>query len=90
MSHHQHLLRVVPADTKSVSGVIENTKADDATALTSSTMTQANMVCLIRTVIKEEQTSPGKSNRRSTPSKSHKEDRWRQWKFFCHTHGVNF
>jgi len=77
------------ADTKSVSGVMENTKADDATALTLSTMTQADMVCLIRTVIKEEQTSPGKSNRGSTPSKSHNEDRWRQWKFFCHTHGVN-
>ena len=87
--------RAMAADTKNVPGTVDDSKADDATALTVSTMTQADMVRLIRSVNKEENGNGHKPRDRKPRDHSTRTqttpntNTWRQWKFFCHTHGVN-
>ena len=84
--------RVMVADGK-VPGAIDKPKVDDAaTALTESTMTQADIVRLIQSVNQEankprDRDKPrdrGLNTRTNTNTNT-----WRQWKYFCHTHGVN-
>ena len=70
-----------------VPGTIDKPRADDATALTESTMTQADIVRLIQSVNKE---TNNKNTKRHKPrDQGTKTNTWRQWKHFCHTHGVN-
>ena len=80
--------RAMAADTGKIPGSIDKPKADDAaTALTVSTMTQADMVRLIQSVNQAANKKPRERNKpRDRDSKT---NTWRQWKFFCHTHGVN-
>ena len=70
-----------------VPGTIDKPRVDDAaTALTESTMTHADIVKIIQSVNNE----TNKNKKRHTP-RDHgtKTNTWRQWKHFCHTHGVN-
>ena len=76
------------ADRK-VPGAIDKPRVDDAaTALTESTMTQADIVRLIQSVNKETNNKKPRHTPRDHGSNA-KTNTWRQWKFFCHTHGVN-
>ena len=73
---------------RTVPGLVGTANNTDATtALTAPSMSEADMIRLIRTVFKEEANTP--RDRGSKPKVGDKTDSLRQWKFFCHTHGVN-